>query len=131
MGRIADIVAGMRGARLSEIVAAIAEMEAETPAARQGTPRAALLTVLDPEHADAVLEHRQRIRKPMTERAAKLLAGQLAKCPDANAAADAMLLNGWQGVKPEWMERQNDNGNRANPARSNSPHQKLMRGFGV
>lgn len=68
------------------------------------TPRDELEKVLDEEHAAAVIEHRQRIRKPLTGHAAKLMAGKLSRCPDANAAADVMIANGWQGFEPEWLE---------------------------
>lgn len=81
------------------------------------TPRAALETVLDADRAGQVIEHRQRIRKPLTIRAAELLAGQFAECPDPNAAADAMVLNGWQGFKPEWMQRQQSRGSPPSQAR--------------
>jgi hypothetical protein len=69
------------------------------------TVREELETALDTERSEAVIEHRQRIRKPLTAHAAKLLAGKFAKCPDPNTAADAMIANGWQGFEPEWMER--------------------------
>lgn len=69
------------------------------------TPRAALEAVLDADRAGAVIEHRQRIRKPLTGHAAKLLAGKFAQCPDPNAAADTMVGNGWQGFEPEWMAK--------------------------
>lgn len=68
------------------------------------TPRDALETVLDAERAQAVLDHRQRLRKPLTAHAAKLLAEKLAQVSDPNAAADEMIANGWQGFKPEWLE---------------------------
>jgi len=74
------------------------------------TPRAELQAVLDAEHADAVLEHRQRIRKPMTARGAKMLARKFADCPDPNAAADCMVANGWTGFEPQWMENRKGTG---------------------
>lgn len=64
-----------------------------------------LLTVLDEEHAVGVIEHRKALRRPLTGYAARLLARQFAKCMDPNAGADAMILNGWQGFEPEWLER--------------------------
>lgn len=67
------------------------------------SPREELLVVLDEERADAVIEHRQRKRAPLTQRAAKMLAGKFAECPDPNKAADAMIVNGWQGFEPEWL----------------------------
>ena len=68
------------------------------------TPLARLEVVLDHERAAAVVDHRKRIRKPLTAHGAKVLAGKFAKCPDPNAAADAMVSNGWQGFEPSWME---------------------------
>ncbi|KSV78984.1 hypothetical protein N182_18485 [Sinorhizobium sp. GL2] len=85
------------------------------------TPRSELEIVLDPEHVTAVLDHRQRIRKPLTAHAAKLLAGKFSRCPDPNAAADAMVSNGWQGFEPEWME--NRAGSNHQP-RSPPPHRE-------
>jgi hypothetical protein len=67
------------------------------------TPRDWLQTVLDDEHADEVIKHRQRLRKPMTDYAAKLLAKKLAACPDPNGAADIMIEKGWQSVEPAWV----------------------------
>jgi len=69
------------------------------------SPRGELLTTLDAEHAQAVVEHRQKIKKPLTVHAAKLLAGKFRRCPDPNAAADTMIANGWQGFEPEWLEQ--------------------------
>jgi hypothetical protein len=74
------------------------------------TPRQALETVLDRQRAGDVIEMRQRIRKPLTARGAELLAAQLAKWHDPNEAADAMVLNAWQGFKPEYLENQRSRG---------------------
>ena len=63
----------------------------------------ALLTVLDLDHAEAVLDHRKGKKSPLTAFAAKLLAKQFALCPDPNAAAEEMILRGWQGFKAEWL----------------------------
>lgn len=69
------------------------------------TPRQALSAVLDDEHAAAVVEHRQRLKKPLTGHGAKILAGKLGRCPEPNAAADEMIANGWLRVEPEWLDR--------------------------
>ncbi|MDK1375830.1 MULTISPECIES: hypothetical protein [unclassified Sinorhizobium] len=76
----------------------------EERAPAKPTPRAELLAVLDEDHAEPVLVHRQRLRKPLTARAAQMLAKDLSRCPDPNAAADEMLVAGWLSVKPEWLE---------------------------
>jgi hypothetical protein len=68
-------------------------------------PKSELEKVLDPERAKDVVAHRKILKKPLTDRAAKLLADSLAKCPDPNAAADMMIERGWQSIKPEWFER--------------------------
>lgn len=86
------------------------------------TPRQELETVLDSEHASDVIEHRQRLRKPLTAKAAKLLARQLAQCPDPNAAADLMIERGWLAVKPDWVR------NAQQPRGSPPRHQKPLRG---
>jgi hypothetical protein len=82
------------------------------------TPRSELAAVLSPLQADAVVAHRQRIGKPMTPHGAHILAAKFARCPDPDAAADAMVANGWQGFEPEWMAR---NQPRAGPGGKLSP----------
>jgi len=79
------------------------------------TPRQALECVLDAKHASDLLDHRKRIKKPMTLRAAELLAEQLAQWHDPNEAADAMILNGWQGFKPEYLQNQRARGSPGRP----------------
>ena len=66
---------------------------------------AALGMVLDADHAQAVLDHRKTKKCALTPFAAKLLAKQFALCPDPNAAAEEMILRGWQGFKAEWLQR--------------------------
>lgn len=88
----------------------------EAPAAR--TPRDELATVLDSEHVEAVIEHRKKKRCPLTAHAAKLLAAKFAKWTDPNAAADAMIANGWQGFEVEWMKNRTGAGP---PAIANGP----------
>lgn len=68
------------------------------------TPRQELETVLDAEHASDVIEHRNRIKSPMTAKAAKMLAGKLSRFPDPNAAADLMIEKGWRSIEPEWVD---------------------------
>lgn len=87
----------------------------EVPAPAKPTPRHHLESVLDPDHAEAVIQHRQRIRKPMTERAAKMLAGDLAKFPDPNAAADRMILKGWSTIDASWPDAWPGNSPRGSP----------------
>lgn len=66
---------------------------------------AALMTVLDEEHARAVVDHRKSKKCALTVFAARLLAKQFSLCPDPNAAAEEMILRGWQGFKAEWLAR--------------------------
>jgi hypothetical protein len=81
----------------------VKEPVSEKPA-RATTPKSELETVLSPERAQAVIDHRQRMRKPVTAYAAQLLAGKFRMARDPDAAADAMIANGWQGFDVEWME---------------------------
>jgi hypothetical protein len=82
--------------------------ETKTEIPRNSTPREALSEVLDAEHAAAVIEHRQRLRKSLTPRAAKLLANELKKAPDPNAAADLMIARGWVGFDVAWLKNGKD-----------------------
>lgn len=79
------------------------EKELPNGSSKKPTPRDELSSVLDVEHAEAVLAHRQKLRKPLTVRAASLLAKKLGQCPDANAAADLMIERGWQAIEPDWV----------------------------
>ena len=101
---------------------------------KKPTPRAELQTILNEETADAVLEHRQRLRKPLTAFAAKQLAGQFAKCADPNAAAAEMIEAGWQGFKPEWLENRRNSGQGPPPKPNigqqiNNRQKRIIAGF--
>lgn len=82
------------------------EPTSETSSEVKRVPRDELLDVLDAEHAGAVIEHRQRLRKPLSVRAAKLLAASLAKFPEPNAAADRMIEKGWASIDIGWDQKQ-------------------------
>jgi hypothetical protein len=76
------------------------------------SPAAELSKVLDATRTQAVIEHRKKKRAPLTAHAAALLAKKFGSCPDPNAAADAMIANGWQGFESSWLT--NRSANRAN-----------------
>lgn len=78
------------------------KVESKSPA--KPSPRQRLEAVVDGERAEALLDHRQRLRKPLTEHAAKMLATELAKFPDPNAAADRMIAKGWVSTDVTWPE---------------------------
>ncbi|RWO38886.1 MAG: helix-turn-helix domain-containing protein [Mesorhizobium sp.] len=86
---------------------------------RRTTPTDELAKVLDQQRAAAVIDHRKRIRKPLTAYAAKLLASKLALVDEPNHAADVMIANGWQGFEPEWLnERTSRRGGSVRPNRT-------------
>lgn len=91
--------------RIEENISSSLRSDDSTPPLEKTTAKTELETVLDAEHAEAVIEHRRKKRAPLTVRAAKMLAKKLAEWPDPNAAADAMLVAGWTGFEPEWLER--------------------------
>lgn len=66
------------------------------------SPCSELEIVLDSERARAVVDHRLRLRKPLTAHAARLLAKKLALFPDPNEAADRMIEKGWQSIEVDW-----------------------------
>jgi hypothetical protein len=95
---------------------------------RARTPKDELATVLDEERAEAVIEHRKRIRKPLTAHAAKLLAAKFGKCRDPVAAADAMIANGWQGFEPDWLDnRTTEHGRNNHSGGKSRPHDAIFR----
>ncbi|WP_210244019.1 DUF1653 domain-containing protein [Candidatus Tokpelaia sp.] len=82
------------------------------------TPRAALEQVLSPQKAADLIEHRQRLRKPLTLRAAELLAGKIAEAAavcgmTADDVADQMIVNGWQGIEAQWLQNRHVGNSRA------------------
>lgn len=84
-----------------------------------------LAKVLDGEHANAVIAHRKNFKAKFTPYAAKLLAAKFARCADPNAAADAMIVNGWQGFEPQWLERNQARGSPRQPAERYDPFKAL------
>lgn len=67
----------------------------------------ALTDALMPETARAVMDHRKALRKPLTPMAARLLAKEILKlsAADWEAAAQTMIVNGWQGFRADWYLR--------------------------
>jgi hypothetical protein len=65
-------------------------------------PFDALAPVLGAELGRAVVEHRQKLRAPLTLRAAEQLAKRLQSFPDPKAAAEKMLERGWKSIEPDW-----------------------------
>lgn len=62
-----------------------------------------LMAVLDEEQAEAVIDHRKKLKKPMTAYAAKLLAKRLSQFEDPAYAADYMIEKGWQSIELDWL----------------------------
>jgi hypothetical protein len=86
----------------------VSELRSDTTPVPKTTPRIELEAILGPEHAAAVIDHRQRLGSPLTAHAAKLLAAEFAKCADPDAAADTMIARGWRGFKPKWLEERHN-----------------------
>jgi len=86
----------------SDVCASAQKKSADPP---KRTPRQELETVLSPELAGAVIEHRSKLRKSLTLLAAEGLAKGFLATGDPDAAARMMVERGWQGFKPEWFFR--------------------------
>lgn len=76
------------------------EPEGRAPA--KPTPRSILESVLDEKRAEALVEHRKKLRVPLTDHAAQLLAAKLDRFVDPNRAADLMIEKGWQSIETDW-----------------------------
>lgn len=63
--------------------------------------REALTEILPPDVAESFISHRHKLKKPMTPRAAELIAGKLRKAPDPVACVELSIIKGWQDVFPE------------------------------
>jgi hypothetical protein len=100
-----------------------------TPSRRSApllSPREILVEGLGEPLADRIWEHRQKIRKPMSGDAARLMVGQVSRCRDPTAAVDEMVLRGWTAVKAEWMEREDGKRNQQNGKRGGA-HDTIFR----
>lgn len=65
-----------------------------------------------------VVEHRKKLRKPLTERAAELSAKALVECGDPEAGAAMWIALGWQGFRVDWFRNEQAKSNaRAGPPR--------------
>jgi len=62
-----------------------------------------LCLVMSEESAKAVIEHRSRIKAPLTSRAAKALARKFSETGDPDKAVEEMLARGWRGFNASWM----------------------------
>lgn len=63
-----------------------------------------LQSVLPEEMIEPVVDHRKRIKHPLSPHSAKLLASALSKAPNAVEAANEMILRGWRSWEPEWSK---------------------------
>lgn len=84
------------------------ETETEKNIRVRPSARDELEAVLSPDTAAAVIEHRGKLKSPLTAVAAKRLATKLAAWPDPEEAAATMLARGWKGFEPDWMPKQPD-----------------------
>jgi uncharacterized protein YdaU (DUF1376 family) len=58
---------------------------------------------LSPKTTLDLIAHRKAKRAPLTPRAAELLVAAFRDHGEPEQCAEAMIANGWQGFKPEWM----------------------------
>jgi hypothetical protein len=72
-------------------------------------PLAILKTILDEEHAEAVIAYRTKGKQSNSPLAITRLANQFSRYRSPNEGAAEMICRGWKGFDPEWM-----NGNRGN-----------------
>jgi hypothetical protein len=66
---------------------------------------AELIEAVSDETARDIIAYRKKIRKPLTARAARKIAKELAKVPEAERddAVDTWFNRGWQGFEACWL----------------------------
>ena len=69
------------------------------------SPKQILSEVVSEQTAADVVEHRKKLRKPLTDRSAREIAKALAATGNPEDAAATMLRNGWQGFNPDWYAK--------------------------
>lgn len=70
------------------------------------TPKQVLMSVLSESDANDVMEHRRvTIKKPLTERAAKLLVKEFERWGDPAGAVEIMIAKAWQGFNADWASQ--------------------------
>jgi hypothetical protein len=72
------------------------------PKSKSPSPKEILSEVVSEKTAADVIAHRKALRKPLTPRAAELLAKSLSASGDAEHAAATMIERGWQGYRADW-----------------------------
>lgn len=82
--------------------------------AREPSALAILSECMSETTAKDLIAHRQKLRKPLTPRAAKLLAKDFVAYGNPEEAAEMMIKNGWQGFHPTWVANQTRAGPSAN-----------------
>lgn len=81
---------------------------------REPSALAILSECMSEQTARDLIAHRQKLRKPLTARAAKLLAKDFVAYGNPEEAAEMMIKNGWQGFHPTWVANQTRAGPPAN-----------------
>lgn len=100
------------------------------------TPASILSHHADHDAVDSFIAWRKKIKKPLTDRAARMIAKTLAEINqgngDATEALDMAQEHGWQTIKPDWYWRnKNGNGNTGRNGPGNSGHGNPGNGGGM
>jgi hypothetical protein len=70
------------------------------------TVRTILGACLSETSVDDLIEHRRKKKSPLTARAAKELVKQFTAFGDPEQAVALMILRGWTGFDPSWLDNQ-------------------------
>lgn len=80
-----------------------ANVTVPNPQSEASQVKAILGECLNGDDVKALVSHRRAIKKPLTPRAASILAGKLGQAPDPSAAVNTMIERGWAGFEVDWM----------------------------
>ena len=64
--------------------------------------------ILSDEYINYLIEHRKKLKKPLTQRSAELMLKKLKAFNDPREAVDAMILRGWISIEKDWLKGSNN-----------------------
>lgn len=110
------------------------ELKTDNKKAKANIYKKINLTIIDEcltlEQAKELIDHRIHVKKPMSQKAFKLLSGSISKCVakgfNSQICIDTMIEKGWQSINPEWLLNSGSKkSNQNNPSMKRSASEQM------